>query len=242
MSSAASVTGFYGKLPAHGDFINRGVPMGVVTAWTNWLDRSLAMARHALGDYWLPTYLSSPPWRFVVDPGVLADTAVAGVLASSVDKVRRTYPVAVFHSLAPGLRLRGIAGAADGAFAALEAAIFEAIEGRIDAEQLLVRVQQEAGGLSGITAPESLEQWRHPAVPALLIGQGRPGLGVAERVRQAGGDRWPATEPICCWWQDGWGEEMPPTVIVSRGLPSADQFVGFLDGRWADRGWSKAGR
>ncbi|MDP2801275.1 MAG: type VI secretion system-associated protein TagF [Phreatobacter sp.] len=238
MSDTGSLIGVYGKLPAHGDFINRGIPIGMVNAWTQWLDRSLAMARHALGDYWLPTYLSSPPWRFVLDRNVVSNVAVAGVVASSVDKVRRTYPVTTFHGLAQGLRPRDLPGSADEGFAGMEAAIFEAIEGRIDADELQRKVRALEPAMAALANPGTDEVLRHGAIPDVSVGFGRTGVGLAERFKRAGGDPLLAVDGMCCWWQDGWAD-MPPTTIISRGLPPPDVFVGFLDGRWADRGWSK---
>jgi type VI secretion system protein ImpM len=241
MSTADPVVGVYGKLPAHGDFINRGVPIATVNAWTHWLDRGLAMARHTLGDYWLPTYLSSPPWRFVLDQNVIADVTVAGVVASSVDKVRRTYPVTVFHGLSRGLRPRDLAGCADDGFAGIEAAIFAAIEGQIDADDLVARARELQPAMAALASPQADDVLRNGAIPGVSVAIGQAGAGLAERLRRAAGDRSLATDGICCWWQDGWAD-MPATMIVSRGLPPPDVFVGFLDGRWADRGWVKAAR
>ena len=53
--------GFYGKLPAHGDFIERGFSGAGIRGWDDWLQRALAISREQLGERWLDIYLTSPP-------------------------------------------------------------------------------------------------------------------------------------------------------------------------------------
>ena len=56
--------GFYGKLPAHGDFVQRNLPLDFVEPWDEWLQQSLSASKEALQDKWLETYLTSPIWHF----------------------------------------------------------------------------------------------------------------------------------------------------------------------------------
>jgi len=59
------VQGFFGKIPSLGDFVTRDLPREFLDAWDDWLQRSVAESKTALGDAWLNTYLNSPIWRFV---------------------------------------------------------------------------------------------------------------------------------------------------------------------------------
>ena len=63
--------GFFGKLPAVGDFVRRRVDDAVVDTWDAWLQGAMASSRDALGDRWLDLYLTAPMWRFFASPGVL---------------------------------------------------------------------------------------------------------------------------------------------------------------------------
>lgn len=95
--------GWYGKLPALGDFAGRRLPPSFVEAWDAWLAAGLGEWRAAAGeDAWLDAYLSGPIHRFVAGPGVLAvDLAWAGVLMPSVDRVGRYFPFTIAAPLQP---------------------------------------------------------------------------------------------------------------------------------------------
>ena len=51
--------GFFGKLPAHGDFVERNLPSAAITGWDEWLQQAVAISREQLGESWLDTYLGS---------------------------------------------------------------------------------------------------------------------------------------------------------------------------------------
>lgn len=94
---------WYGKLPSLGDFASRRVPDAFVQAWDEWLQRGMAHARAQLGDdAWLARYLVAPIRRFWLAPQLLDDTAWAGLLMPSVDRVGRHFPLTL---LAPGAGL-----------------------------------------------------------------------------------------------------------------------------------------
>ena len=59
----------------------------------------VAASRERLGDGWLDLYLTAPMWRFFVQPGVLDEQPVGGVLFPSVDRVGRHFPFTVFARL-----------------------------------------------------------------------------------------------------------------------------------------------
>ena len=98
--------GFYGKLPSHGDFLRRRVSDGFVGVWDAWLQECVAASRDALADRWLDVYLTSPAWRFVCAPGACGQSAVAGVMVPSVDRVGRYFPLTVVAELPPVPNLR----------------------------------------------------------------------------------------------------------------------------------------
>ncbi len=76
----------FGKLPAHGDFVARGVAAAEREALDLWLSGEMVTARALLGDAFDDRYGRVPPWRF-------AGSGEAGVLIASVDKVGRRYPL-----------------------------------------------------------------------------------------------------------------------------------------------------
>jgi type VI secretion system protein ImpM len=85
--------GFYGKIPARGDFVQAGLPRSFVDPWDDWLQRVIAASRLILSDSWLPAWLESPVWRFALAPGLCGPAAVVGLWMPSVDRVGRHYPL-----------------------------------------------------------------------------------------------------------------------------------------------------
>ena len=80
--------GFYGKVPALGDFVTRRLPReGFLDTWDAWLSEGMRQTKASMGEAWLPTYLTSPVWRFAVSSGVCGPVPWAGVLMPSVDRV-----------------------------------------------------------------------------------------------------------------------------------------------------------
>ena len=75
MTGSPQAPGFFGKLPSHGDFLARRLPPGLRLCLDDWLQGALLQSRIELGHAWLPTWLSSPMWRFVIAPGIAGDGA-----------------------------------------------------------------------------------------------------------------------------------------------------------------------
>lgn len=116
----ADAPGWYGKLPALGDFAHRRLPPSFIEPWDDWLRQGLAAGRAALGQDWLGHYLGAPVWRFVLLPGVIGPDAWAGVLLPSVDRVGRYFPLTVCASLPAVAPLGRSLAALDGWLAQLE--------------------------------------------------------------------------------------------------------------------------
>ena len=74
------VTGFYGKLPARGDFVRAGLPRSFTDPWDDWLRVAIAGSRTKMGDDWLPAYLESPVWRFCLPPGLCGSLPAVGLM------------------------------------------------------------------------------------------------------------------------------------------------------------------
>jgi type VI secretion system protein ImpM len=100
---AASAAGWFGKLPALGDFASRRLSAQWLAAWDGWLQHELVRAREALGeDSWQALYMVAPVRRFWLAPGLVTHQAWLGVMMPSVDSVGRQFPFTLTAQLADG--------------------------------------------------------------------------------------------------------------------------------------------
>jgi serine/threonine-protein phosphatase Stp1 len=98
-----AMTGVYGKLPSHGDFVRRGLPQSFVAPWDEWLQTVVNAARTSLGDEeFASLWDAAPGWRFRLAPGACGEAAVVGVLLPSRDSVGRRFPVTLASLAEPG--------------------------------------------------------------------------------------------------------------------------------------------
>jgi type VI secretion system ImpM family protein len=110
-SAAASAppptAGWFGKIPALGDFVSRRLPAEFIEAWDIWLSEELFGAQEKLGENWLESYLKAPIWRFALMPGALDARHWFGVLMPSVDRIGRQFPLTFAASFAPAVEALG---------------------------------------------------------------------------------------------------------------------------------------
>lgn len=89
------IPGWYGKMPAMGDFSCRRLPTEFVQYWDTWLQQSIITSRAQLGESWLNVYLNCPIWRFILMPKLFDQNIWTGILMPSVDKVGRYFPLTI---------------------------------------------------------------------------------------------------------------------------------------------------
>lgn len=241
--------GFYGKLPSHGDFLHHQLPGRFVDGWDGWLQRSLVASRASLNDRWLPTYLTSPAWRFALAPEVIDDHAWAGVLLPSVDRVGRYFPFTVAVALPP-LSALVAAGALQDWLETVETLALDALESEafdlrdftqvVDASlqqvnRALAACQRQSGqmvdGRIVHGFPHAAANWRFDlhAIGGLAHSVG----GVFDAVLGA------ALAPMALWWTEG-SEHVAGSWLCTRGLPEPAQFTAMLGGDWQAGGWAGA--
>jgi type VI secretion system protein ImpM len=84
----------FGKLPAHGDFVVRGMGTAERDALDTWLSQGIAETRERMGPTFEDCYDRAPPWRF-------AGPGASGVLVPSMDAAGRRYPLYLALKNAP---------------------------------------------------------------------------------------------------------------------------------------------
>ena len=87
-----ALAGFFGKLPARGDFLRAELPEEVVAKLDLWCRDCLLESRAALGADWEQAWMTAPIWRFFLPPGACGAQSLLGVWLPSMDKAGRHYP------------------------------------------------------------------------------------------------------------------------------------------------------
>ncbi len=231
--------GFYGKVPTHGDFVSRRLPRSFIDPWDHWLQGAIASSREQLAGDWLDIYLTSPIWRFVLSPGICAETCWAGVLMPSVDRVGRYYPLTLGCALPAGVNPLQIVNGSDAWFRQSEELLLTCLEDDFSLESFDKQVLELGSPLdcnpeSQIPTADPVRNqaggsaWRLPlADPASLRGL-CPGLA-----RQLLKELFFA---YSLWWTSG-SHRIDPSLLICQGLPPLDGFSALLSGAWEERGW-----
>ena len=196
------VTGFYGKLPARGDFVRVALPRDFTDPWDTWLAGVIAASRAEAGEDWLPAYLESPVWRFLLPAGTCGSRTAIGLMLPSVDRAGRYFPLS-FAALLEHPSAE--AAAFDTWLDRCEAAGLAALDEDLSPEAIAARLNDDAlrdcDGLAD--ASPSTHWWTAgaPRVAATRISlQGMPDATTYARMLGA----LPAEESPATGGGDGW--------------------------------------
>lgn len=88
----------FGKLPAHGDFVSRGLDAPTRDALDLWLTAEMERAQAVWGESFEQRYEAAPVWHFV--DADAAGNWTGGILCASTDRVGRRFPL-MFAAAAP---------------------------------------------------------------------------------------------------------------------------------------------
>lgn len=225
--------GYYGKLPARGDFITRGMPQQFTDPWDAWLQSAIKASREALGADWLQTYLSGPLWRFLLPAGLLGPQAVVGVLCPSVDRVGRHFPFTIASVLGTE-RLDPVATLvrADPWYESVEEAILDGLEPSLDMEAFGQRL--DALGFPADAAVPGVDGEQGLSSPELHLHLAlAPGVVEESSLRPL---RRASSGPLAFWVTAG-SEVIPHCALATAALPAPERFCAMLDGAWPEHGW-----
>ena len=227
----SAVAGWYGKIPATGDFVVRRLPPAFRDAWDRWLQETMAGARERLGGDWRDAYLSMPAWRFLHSPGMVTDDTWAGLMVPSVDAVGRQFPLTFACALpGAGLDLAASLEQTAGWYDAMEEIALEALEPRADVASIDRAVAARPFPLDALArrdgGPDATVPFRSASAQMLAV----PAAALRPAAAQL-------AEP-CGLWLSSESESFPRAALLCERLPSAKHFCGMMDGRWREHGWA----
>jgi type VI secretion system protein ImpM len=245
---AQTSVGFFGKLPCNGDFLQRRVPQAFLEVWDPWLQECVHTSRQALQESWLSAYLTSPLWRFVLPSAVCGSGAYAGVLAPSVDRVGRYFPLTLVTQVDVDTCPLEFATQCAPWFEALESLVVTTMEASsIDLQWFDDRVaslvpqldeakQQSTRRLLELFEcsrfPEQGASWRAPLHTAAGLQAAINGFAYRDLAAQL--------RPASIWWTEG-SAATAPSWLCLRGLPTPEHYGAMLSGQWTAHGWSDLG-
>lgn len=206
--------GVFGKLPARGDFLARGLPAEFGEAWHGWLVRGLGAARAVLGARLAEVWRMAPAWRFLLAAGLAGPRVAAGVMVPSIDRVGRAFPLTLVR-LADGPLEPAALLAGPPWLDRLEAAARAALDPALDLEAWL-------GELDRIGAQEPAPA-RPPPLPLRLEGEPAalaPAIAALFAARGGHG--------LALFWSAG-SPFVAAGALASLGLPEGRDFVRLLE-------------
>ena len=224
-------TGWYGKLPANGDFVTRRLPASFIEPWDAWLNAMICGSRERLGAGWRDAFLSAPVWRFVLAPGVIGLQGWAGLIVASVDSVGRYFPLTVASELpARGIDPVATLVCAHNWYAEVEPVVSVALSpdaeiGTFDAQLANRRFPGELVATleeTEETIPPRARGQRALWIPLGPEFQGEAGLrGLAK----------PLAAPYSAWLAEQ-SEIFGRSLMLCEKLPAVEQFCAMLNGEW----------
>ena len=195
--------GFYGKLPAYGDFIQKRLPRDFVSPWDAWLQEGISASKERLGEQWLNYYLNCPPLNFILSPSICGEQGCAGVTIPSVDKVGRYFNFTLAMTFPSDFRpvdfMQTQSDEIESALAETALSISPASRHHTERQEDTFRLVFENEG----SAPDGMLT----ALLHHLVSLQTPEYGL--------------------WWHNG-SSEVSAQFLVSPEMPDSEAFIGFL--------------
>jgi type VI secretion system protein ImpM len=231
--------GFFGKLPAVGDFVSRRLPRNFIDPWDQWLQAAIVSSQEQLGDAWLDTYLTSPIWRFALSAEVAGPLPCSGIMMPSVDRAGRYFPFTLASFLPMNTNLFRIAGNSQDWYEAAEAVALSVLEdeppdidsldSQVDALGLLTTAgAEESDGLSATPGEMHIKPWHVPMQSVTGLQDTFPVMLQWLSEKRFGA--------YSLWWSAG-SEQITPALQVCAGLPPVKGYAAMLGGGWEEYGW-----
>lgn len=186
---------WFGKLPGQGDFVGRRMSRAMSDQWDEWLSHGLGHLKSTAQGDWERTFTQAPLWSFVACEGKGAASS-CGILAPSIDRVGRCYPLTVL-------------AVAEGPQQVLEA---DGVLSRFFSEACNAVIDARRLALPADALDDRLSHLPWPFAPAPTKGQGGTmaniladlGMGTAHGDGAAsfarGRDILRAGQPASVWW------------------------------------------
>jgi len=237
--------GLFGKLPARGDFVARGLNRDLIRSLEDWLLPLVQETRDLVGRDWAAIWQQAPAWRFWIGPGVLggewqrefrgharsARGVITGVMLPSMDRRGRFFPlVLVLADSHARLMPPPVLFAPDRRwYASCDRLLYAARDGRD-----MDGVETDLATVDAPRLPDMASDMEELLLQQSLWAQG------AAHDDSGDGDVWAdirasdhhlAAVNRSYWWAEAAGDSAaagPTSVLSLSGLPDAQTFAFML--------------
>jgi len=232
-------SGYYGKIPATGDFIKYNLSRAFVDPWDDWLQASLSHSRGHMGEEWLNVYLTSPIYRFVLTPGICGENAWQGVIMPSVDRVGRYFPMTICAPLDPSKNAFQHIMEEDEWFTQAESLILSTLDDGVSTDALNQSMQTlDTLNRSSSEATDSLRDFSDNLGEKLAIRELLPDDNSMQSLYASllHSTLLESSFAYSLWRTTG-SEKVAPSLLLAQGLPPESAVGALLDGNWSGWGW-----
>jgi type VI secretion system protein ImpM len=216
--------GFYGKLPAYGDFIQKRLPQNFINPWHEWLQTGMLAGRERNPDNWMTYYLNCPAWCFVMAAGVCGDQPVAGVTIPSVDRVGRYFNFTMASILPTDTDPAVFAGARHQWFTSLENFALSVLDQELDQDDIDrsindLSVELSWDGVPLVSVELSENQSRIYNTDTNGVVEFLPALLHQMISRDY--------QPYGLWWHQG-SSQVTAQLLSCGGMPTGEAYLDLL--------------
>jgi len=99
LKDRSPLLGWFGKLPALGDFAGKALPLSLRNQIHTWCAQGMDNLTQQQGENWKAAYQLAPVWRFVMDAHVWDSKPLQGCIAPSMDRIGRYSPLLALRSM-----------------------------------------------------------------------------------------------------------------------------------------------
>lgn len=223
------ITGIFGKLPAHGDFIQRNLPPDFVSVWDEWLQHYIAGSQEQIGENWLEIYLTSPIWRFMLSEGAADSSSWVGIMLPSVDKIGRYFPLSIVTQIPPHLCALEFLLSNNSWLMNIEELAIQALDGDLTADDLIEAISKIEINHNSTYMKKNVLENADPVVINMDFEEQAP-TSVSDYLLDA--ILLKSVSSYSAWTTQG-SEYVSPGIFLTQGLPPINGIAGMLNGQWS---------
>ncbi len=229
------ITGLFGKLPAHGDFVHRNLPTDFITVWDEWLQHYIAGSQEQIGEAWLDIYLTSPIWRFMFSEGIVDGSAWSGIMLPSVDRIGRYFPFSVITQLPTGLNSLEFLLSQNSWLERVEEFVLQALNGDLTVDELMQLINEIDIKYNTIYSKTGVYSDSNPVVISMDFEE-QIASSVSDYILDA--VLLKSFSSYSAWTTQG-SELVSPSLFFSPGLPPIGGISAMMNGEWAQGNWQQ---